>query len=114
MYLHLIVAISHSSGVNHLIIVQLSNSYIFSIYQKNKLITQFIILISAVTGLVIHIIMGHPNYVYGLSLAAGAFVGGAIGSKLLGHIREGILRIFLSISLLFVSSRLIFVVIDDL
>ena len=76
--------------------------------------SQFIILISAVTGLVIHIIMGHPNYVYGLSLAAGAFVGGAIGSKLLGHIREGILRIFLSISLLFVSSRLIFGVIDDL
>lgn len=76
--------------------------------------SQFIILISSVTGLVIHIIMGHPNYVYGLSLAAGAFVGGAIGSKLLGQIREGLLRIFLSISLLFVSSRLIFGVIDDL
>ncbi|HSN95952.1 MAG TPA: sulfite exporter TauE/SafE family protein, partial [Nitrososphaeraceae archaeon] len=76
--------------------------------------SQFIILISAVTGLVIHIIMGHPNYVYGLSLAAGAFVGGAIGSELLGHIREGLLRIFLSISLLFVSTRLIFGVIDDL
>jgi uncharacterized membrane protein YfcA len=76
--------------------------------------SQFIILISAVTGLVFHIIMGHPNYVYGLSLAAGAFAGGAIGSMLLGHVREDLLRIFLSVSLLFVSSRLIFDVIDEL
>jgi hypothetical protein len=37
------------------------------------------------TGLIIHIIMGHPNYIYGLSAAAN---GGAIGSKLLGHIRR--------------------------
>ena len=76
--------------------------------------SQFIILISAVTGLVFHIIMGHPDYVYGLSLAAGAFAGGAIGSMLLGHVREDLLRIFLSVSLLFVSSRLIFNVIDEL
>jgi uncharacterized membrane protein YfcA len=75
--------------------------------------SQFIILISAVTGLIFHAIMGHPNYVYGLSLALGAFAGGAIGSRLLGNIREGILRIFLSISLLFVAGKLIFEVIDD-
>lgn len=75
--------------------------------------SQFIILISAVTGLIFHVIMGHPNYVYGLSLALGAFAGGAIGSKLLGHIREGLLRIFLSVSLLFVSGKLIFDVFND-
>jgi uncharacterized membrane protein YfcA len=75
--------------------------------------SQFIILISAVTGLIFHIIMGHPDYVYGLSLALGALAGGLIGSKLLGRIREGILRIFLSISLLFVSGKLIFDVIND-
>jgi uncharacterized protein len=76
--------------------------------------SQFIILISAVTGLIFHVIMGHPNYVYGLSLALGAFAGGAIGSKLLGHIREGLLRVFLSVSLLFVSGKLIFDVFNDL
>ena len=74
--------------------------------------SQFIILISAATGLIFHVIMGHPNYVYGLSLALGAFAGGVIGSNLLGHIREGILRIFLSISLLFVAGKLIFDVIN--
>jgi uncharacterized protein len=74
--------------------------------------SQFIILISAVTGLIFHVIMGHPDYVYGLSLALGAFAGGAIGSKLLSHIREGMLRIFLSISLLFVAGKLIFDVIN--
>jgi uncharacterized protein len=76
--------------------------------------SQFIILISAVTGLIFHVIMGHPDYVYGLSLALGAFAGGVIGSNLLGHVREGILRIFLSISLLFVAGKLIFDVINDL
>jgi uncharacterized membrane protein YfcA len=75
--------------------------------------SQFIILISAVTGLIFHIIMGHPDYVYGLSLALGALAGGLLGSKLLGRIREGILRIFLSMSLFFVSGKLIFDVIND-
>jgi uncharacterized membrane protein YfcA len=76
--------------------------------------SQFIIMISAATGLVIHAIMGNPNYVFAMSLAVGAFVGGAIGAELSGHLRENFLRIFLSISLLFVSGRLIFDVIDDL
>jgi uncharacterized protein len=76
--------------------------------------SQFIIMVSAATGLVIHAIMGNPNYVFAMSLAVGAFVGGAIGAELSGHLRENFLRIFLSISLLFVSGRLIFDVIDDL
>ena len=76
--------------------------------------SQFIIMISAATGLVIHAIMGNPNYVFAMSLAVGAFVGGAIGAELSGHLRENFLQIFLSISLLFVSGRLIFDVIDDL
>lgn len=76
--------------------------------------SQFIIMISAMTSLVIHIILGHPNYIHALSLAVGAFAGGAIGSELLDHLRERLLQGFLSISLLFVSGRLIYDVINDL
>lgn len=76
--------------------------------------SQFIIMISAATGLVIHAIMGNPNYVFAVSLAVGAFAGGAIGAELSGHLRENFLQILLSVSLMFVSGRLIFDVIDDL
>lgn len=75
--------------------------------------SQFIIMISAVTGLVIHIMLDHPNYVYALSLASGAFAGGVIGAELSAYLRERLLQIFLSISLLFVSTKLIFDVIYD-
>jgi uncharacterized membrane protein YfcA len=46
-------------------------------------------------------------------LAIGAFVGGTIGAEISAHIRERLLRIFLSMSLLIVASRLIFDVIEQ-
>ena len=76
--------------------------------------SQFIIMISAATGIAIHAIIGNPDYVFAMSLAVGAFAGGAIGAELSGHLRENFLQIFLSISLLLVSGKLIFDVIDDL
>jgi uncharacterized protein len=57
--------------------------------------------------------LGHPHYVYALSLASGAFAGGAIGAELSVYFRERLLRIFLSVTLLFVSTKLIFDVIND-
>ncbi len=76
--------------------------------------SQFIIMISAVSGLIVHVLLGNPDYVYALSLAVGAFAGAAIGAEFLSHLRERLLRILLSISLLVVSGRLIYDMIDDL
>jgi uncharacterized protein len=75
--------------------------------------SQLIIMISAVTGLATHVMLGHPDYVHALSLASGAFAGGTIGAEISAHLRERLLRIFLSISLLIVASRLIFDVIEQ-
>jgi uncharacterized protein len=70
-------------------------------------------MISAITGLAIHIMLGHPHYVYALSLASGAFAGGAIGAELSTYLKERLLRILLSVTLLFVSIKLIFDVLYD-
>jgi uncharacterized membrane protein YfcA len=70
--------------------------------------SQFIIMVSAVTGLAIHVMLGHPDYLHALSLAIGAYAGGTIGAELSAHLRERLLRIFLSMSLLIVASRLLF------
>ena len=75
--------------------------------------SQFIIMISAITGLAIHIMLGHPHYVYALSLASGAFAGGAIGAELSAYLKERLLRIILSVTLLSVSTKLIFDVLYD-
>jgi uncharacterized membrane protein YfcA len=51
--------------------------------------------------------------VYALSLASGAFAGGAIGAELSAYLKERLLRILLSVTLLFVSTKLIFDVLYD-
>lgn len=75
--------------------------------------SQFIIMISAVIGLTIHILLGHPAYAHALSLAVGAFAGGIIGAEISGYLRERLLRIILSTYLLLVASRIIFEVSED-
>ena len=70
--------------------------------------SQLIIIISSVTGLIVHVLLGHPDYIYALSLSAGAFIGGIIGAELSAHIKERSLQIFLSVSLLIVSAKLIY------
>jgi uncharacterized membrane protein YfcA len=74
--------------------------------------SQLTIMISSLTGLIVHIILGHPNYEYALSLASGAFVGGIIGAELSGYIKERVLQILLSISLLLVSIKLFYDVVQ--
>jgi uncharacterized protein len=75
--------------------------------------SQFVIMISAVIGLTIHVMLGHPAYVHALSLAIGAFAGGLIGAEISGHLRERLLQIVLSTYLLLVASRLIYEAAED-
>src|ERR671920_1186276 len=65
--------------------------------------SQLILFITSLIGLFTHILLGNPDYFNGLTIAAGAFIGGQIGAALSSHIRERILQILLSIFLIAVA-----------
>ena len=64
---------------------------------------QFTLLISSSIGLATHILLGHPEYFYGFSLAIGSFLGAQIGSRYLHKFKESFLSKIFSISLIGVS-----------
>lgn len=68
---------------------------------------QFTLLISTITGLLTHIILEHPDYSYGITLALGAFLGAQLGSRSIHLINENILNKILSFSLITVAINLI-------
>jgi len=68
---------------------------------------QFTLLISTITGLLTHIILEHPVYSYGITLALGAFFGAQLGSRSIHLINENILNKILSFSLITVAINLI-------
>ena len=68
---------------------------------------QFTLLISTITGLLTHIILEHPDYSYGITLALGAFFGAQLGSRSIHLINENILNKILSFSLITVAINFI-------
>jgi uncharacterized membrane protein YfcA len=70
--------------------------------------SQLILLITSLIGIFTHILLTNPDYFAGLSLAAGAFIGGQIGAALSSHIGEKILQKLLSVFLIAVAIKLIF------
>ena len=59
--------------------------------------SQFILMFASASGMIMHSILGHPNYYEAGMLSIGSFIGGMIGSKLSTHIDEKKLRIFVTI-----------------
>jgi uncharacterized protein len=70
--------------------------------------SQLTLLITSFVGVITHAILGHPDYIQGISLAAGAFIGGQIGARLSGYLRESILQNLLSVTLIGVALKLLF------
>ena len=69
--------------------------------------SQLALLITSLVGVFTHSLLGHTNYVYGILLAIGALTGGYIGARLSRHVREGVLQILLSTSLIGVAVKLL-------
>jgi uncharacterized protein len=69
--------------------------------------SQLALLITSLVGVFTHSLLGHTNYVYGILLAIGALTGGYIGARLSKHVREGVLQILLSTSLIGVAVKLL-------
>ena len=70
--------------------------------------SQLTLLITSLAGVFTHAMLGHQDYVYAISLSAGAFVGGHLGARLSRCIKESMLQKILSISLIAVAVKLIF------
>lgn len=66
-----------------------------------------IILISSVSAVAAHILLGHPDYTVAALLVGSTFLGAQIGSRLLGRIRDMLLRRLVAIALVAVAARLI-------
>ena len=68
--------------------------------------SQFILMFAAASGMIIHSILGHPDYYQAGLLSAGSFAGGILGSKLSLRVEERKLRILVTIVLIITATKL--------
>lgn len=68
--------------------------------------SQFALLFTALSGIVVHWMLGNPDIFYGAPLMAGVFAGGFIGAKLSAHMKERWLRLLASAVILGVAAKL--------
>ncbi|MDX1595851.1 MAG: sulfite exporter TauE/SafE family protein [Nitrosopumilaceae archaeon] len=68
--------------------------------------SQFILLFASFSGLVVHSILGHPDFLQSGFLAIGAFVGGLVGARLSLDIKERYLQILVSVVIIAAAIKL--------
>ncbi len=68
--------------------------------------SQFILMFAAASGMIVHSMLGHPDYIQAGLLSLGAFAGGIVGSKLSLRVEERKLRIFVTIVLAITAVKL--------
>jgi uncharacterized membrane protein YfcA len=68
--------------------------------------SQFILMFAAASGMIVHSLLGHPDYLQAGLLSVGAFAGGIVGSKMSVRVGERKLRIFVTIVLAVTSVKL--------
>ena len=68
--------------------------------------SQFILMFAAASGMIVHSILGHPDYLQAGLLSTGAFAGGLVGSRISLRVSERKLRIFVTIVLIITAIKL--------
>ena len=69
--------------------------------------SQFILMFAAFSGMIMHSILGHPNYYEAGMLSIGSFAGGLVGSKLSTRVDERKLRLFVTLVLGVTAAKLV-------
>ena len=69
--------------------------------------SQFILMFTCFSGLIVHSILGHPDYYQALLLSIGAFAGGILGARLSLEIKEKKLKIIVIIVIVVAAIKLI-------
>jgi uncharacterized membrane protein YfcA len=70
--------------------------------------SQFILLFASFSGVVVHSILGHPDFLQAGLLASGSFAGGVLGARLSLEIRERFLQILVSVIIIGAAIKLFF------
>jgi uncharacterized protein len=68
--------------------------------------SQFILMFVAASGMIVHSLLGHPDYVQAGLLSIGAFAGGIVGSKISSRVDERKLKILVTLVLAVTSIKL--------
>jgi uncharacterized protein len=68
--------------------------------------SQFILMFAAASGMIVHSLLGHPDYIQAGLLSIGAFAGGIVGSKISSRVDERKLKIFVTLVLTITSIKL--------
>ena len=69
--------------------------------------SQFILMFASFSGLIVHSMLGHPDYYQALLLSIGAFAGGILGARLSLEIKENKLKIIVVIVLIAAAIKMI-------
>ena len=69
--------------------------------------SQFILMFAAASGMIVHSILGHPNYSEAGMLSIGSFIGGLVGSRLSTKVDEKKLRMLVTFILGITAVKLI-------
>ena len=70
--------------------------------------SQLILLFASLSGIIVHSILGHPDFLQSGFLAVGSFFGGLVGAKLSLSVKERNLKIIICAVLLIAAAKLIF------
>ena len=70
--------------------------------------SQFILLFASFSGIIVHSLLGHPDFLQAGLLASGSFAGGLVGARLSLEIRERYLQILVSIIIIAGAIKLFF------
>ena len=69
--------------------------------------SQLVLIFASFSGLIVHSLLGHPDFTQAMLLSIGAFAGGILGARLSLEIKETKLKILITIVLLAAAVKLI-------
>ncbi len=70
--------------------------------------SQMILLFASLSGVIVHSLLGHPDFLQAGMLSIGSFIGGLVGARLSIDIKERYLQILVTLVILIASAKLFF------
>lgn len=70
--------------------------------------SQMILLFASLSGVIVHSLLGHPDFLQAGFLAIGSFIGGLVGARLSIDVKERYLQILVSVVILIAAGKLFF------